>query len=91
MVKVFLHCLLSVIRQQTEAKKIHARRTQAKKKKTLTLENIISTNRPAADGNDLCLPVESSSAILLTALLLSLLQQAEHSYLQGLCARGGPV
>lgn len=74
-VKVFLHCLLSVIHQEIEPNKYMHEDLRQKKKRTL--ENIISTNRPVADGNDLCLPVERSSTILLAALLLSVLQKAK--------------
>lgn len=51
--------------------------TGREEKKEGTLEHIISTNRPVADGNDLCLPVERSTKILLAALLLSSLQKGE--------------
>lgn len=43
-------------------------------KKEGTLEHIISRKRPVADGNDLCLPVERSTKILLAAFSLSSLQ-----------------
>lgn len=58
---------------QAKKKKIQ----EEKKKKEGTLEHIINTNRPVADGNDLCLPVERSTKILLAALLLSSLQKGE--------------
>lgn len=54
------------------------------KKREQTLEHIISTNRPADDGNDLRLPVERSTKILLAALLL-LLQQTELLIFTGVC------